>query len=136
MSSNEARAIVQRGLDRRKAERQRAEQAAQMDRQECELFGIIEDNFVCSDAMRRADDALRANREQVEERLANRRMGRERRKKQSKIVSFLLWASCCLGLMWLTTWTQLPIYAAVTFAINSLAVLLAYLYRLDNPVEA
>ena len=135
MSSKEARAIVQRGLDRRKAERQRAEQAALMEEQDSELFGIIEDNFVSSDAMRRADDAIRANRDQIKERQAARRMARELRKIDNKIGSIMLCFSCCLGLMKATTFTQLPIYAAVAFSISSVVILLAYLYRLENPVE-
>lgn len=136
MSSNEARAIVQRGLDRRKVERLRAEQAALMAEQECELFEIIEDNFVSSDAMRQADYAIRANWEQVKERQAARRVARELRKKEHKIGSILLWAAICFGLFQATTFTQLPIYAAVAYSIGSAVILLAYLYRLENPVEA
>lgn len=136
MSSKEARAIVQRGLDRRKAERQRAEQAALMAEQDNELFEIIEDNFVSSEAMRRADDAIRANREQVEKRHAARETARELRKLENKIGSVLLWASSCFGLFQATTFTQFPLYAAVAFTISSAAILLAYLYRLENPVEA
>jgi hypothetical protein len=128
MSSKEARAIVQRGLDRRKAARRKAESEALMRKQDQELIGIVQDNAILCDAAQKAEDAVRASREQIQERRAARKTAKEER----NLVK--LWIICCTVILWLASWFTIPTYA-VAFIPASAVVMLINLFRVDKPIE-
>lgn len=127
MSSKEARAIVQRGLDRRKAARRKAESEALMLKQDQEVIGIIYDNAVLCEAAQKAEDAVRASREQIQERRNARRSAKELR----HLVK--MWLVCCTVILWLASWLVVPAYAVV-FVPASAVVMLLNLFRLDHPI--
>lgn len=141
MSSEEARTIVQSGLDRRNAAREQARNEARLENYERDMIRVS--NARCADgrAHRALEQRLQAQDREIQKEHFQRKAARmdakakaeEREHKTAQ--AFKLYTFICCFFFWLTTWTYLPVYAAVALSVSGVSILLAYLYRLYNPVE-
>ena len=137
MSSNEARQIVQSGLDQKKAERKRRDEA--LDVQERELRQTINRNHLMktmNEAQRRAmEQAERERRKEARraEREAARAKDREREEKGTRAVRLYVYS--CVGNLLLVGFTSFPWWAAIALALGLAVFPAAYIYRLYVPLR-
>ena len=134
MSNNpeENRRIVREGLERRKAARLEAESEARLDEYERDMIRFCNDHNADAKVTRKAtaDDwrCKTMSMERIESRKNARIKKWERRGALSRAVK--LYAGTCLFLLWATTWSYLPIWAAVTASIGLGALPAALAIRL------
>ena len=135
MSNEEARKTVQAGLDRRKVAR--AEREDRLEQYERDMISAC--NGRCADAkiLRLADEAGRLPKEQAHARKMARleAMANEREREVKAKYAVKLYALYCLGLLLLTTFTHLPIWAAIATTIGTAPFPAAYVFRLYFPAE-
>ena len=132
MSSNEARQIVQSGLDQKKAERKRRDEA--LDVQERELRQTINRNHLMktmNEAQRRAMEQAERERRKEARREA-RAMEREREEKGTQAVR--LYVHSCVGNLLLVGFTSFPWWAAIALALGLAVFPVVYIYRLYVPL--
>lgn len=133
MSSNEARQIVQNGLDQKKAERKRRDEA--LDVQERELRQTINRNHLMktmNETKRRAVKQAERERRKAERRAAAA-LEREREEKGTRAVRLYVYS--CVANLLLVGFTSFPWWAAVTLALGLAVFPVVYIYRLYVPLE-
>lgn len=131
MSSNEARSIVQSGLDQRKADAKRKE--AVLEDKARQLRLTINGNHTMktlSEAQRRAME-----QEAREARKAARKQAlvHARKLEEKAVLAVRRYVGACLGTLVLAGFTNLPVYAAVALALGLAVFPVAYIYRLYVP---
>lgn len=136
MSSDEAKRIVSAGLERRKAARKEAEQEARLEQYEQDMIETC--NKSCADAkeQRRLDDAGRLTRVQAEARRAARMEARakEQAREDAATAAVKRYILICMAIFWLTAFTNLPVWAAITLSLGLAVFPVVYIFRLYFPV--
>lgn len=137
MNSNEARAIVQSGLNRRREESREAAREARLERYEDDM--IRHCNSRCADGkiLREAEEAVTISRKQMEERRFSRKMELYKRMAREAAVmgGVRKYVMFCIGMILLERYTQLPIWAAITLILGLALFLVVYIYRAFVPLE-
>ena len=141
MGSKEARAFVQRGLDQRKAERQAAELENRLEQYERDMITACNERHTarlepvksgkdCCDklAALEAKEARRAARREA--------MERENRREKKATEAVKVYGAVCLGLLLLSAWSHLPLWAVLTVTMFGMSLPLAYVIRLYSVKEA
>ena len=142
MSSKDARTFVQRGLDRRKADRRAAELEIRLEQYERDMITAcnnrhmeprpepVKKGATCCDKL--------ANLEAQEARRAARREAKAKEmlleKKATDAVK--CYGAVCLGLLLLSAWSHLPLWAVLTVTMFGMSLPLAYVIRLYSVKEA
>ena len=98
-------------------------------------------NEKCAEAKKQKirDDAERLSREQAQARKAAQMEAQEKEQARDKAATHAvkMYALCCLILLCLTSWTPLPLWAALTTAIGLDVFPIIYIYKLYfAPVES
>lgn len=134
---NEARRIVQAGLDRRKADREKAAQEARLERYEQDQIRCCNEHYANAKALRLMDETGRMQREQLRARQAAREeaMARELARDEAAKDAVRKYIMVCLAIFCLTIFTYLPVWAAVTTVLGLALFPAAYILRLYCPVE-
>lgn len=135
--SNEARQIVQAGLERRKADREAAAREAQLERYEQDQIRCCNEHFANAKVQRLMDETGRMNREQYEARKAAREqaLAMEMAREQAATDAVKKYGVFCLATLCLTIFTHLPVWAAITTVIGMGVFPAAYIFRLYYPLE-
>ena len=130
MSSNEARQIVQFGLDRKKADRKARIQERQLEQYEMDMIQQL--NIHCADAKK--DTASRARQE--ERRAAQAEAARKARELDEKAqMAVQRYGRACIGILLLVGFTSFPWWAALTLTLGLAVFPTAYIFRLYCPGE-
>lgn len=135
MSNEDARSIVAQGLERRK--QLFAEHEAALEQYEQDMIDTC--NTHCADAklLRQNEETGRLNREQREARRAARAeaQAKEQAREEATTTAVKRYILACMGIFWLTAFTHLPIWAAVTCALGLAVFPAVYIFRLYYPLE-
>lgn len=136
MSSEEAKNIVNAGLQRRRDERKIAEQEERLEQYELDMIGACNEN--CADArkQRMKEENSRMNQEQAAARQAARETARVQAQalENSAVKAVKRYAMICLVILWMTAWTNLPFWAAVTLILGLAVFPAVYIFRLYYPI--
>lgn len=125
------RRVVQEGLNRRAEERQAAQKEAELNAFEDEMILHINKNYDESSIKRHLDDTARLDLEAVNARMSERAEKNAEIKqirKDSRIGS-LIFAIYSIVIVWLTTWTHLPVWVAVLYI--AMGAFFLFLYMCD-----
>lgn len=135
--SNEARQIVQAGLDRRKADRETAAREARLERYEQDQIHFCNEHCANAKVLRLMDETGRMQREQVKARQAAREqaLAMEMAREQAATDAVKKYGVFCLAILCLTIFTHLPLWAAITTALGMGVFPAAYIFRLYYPLE-
>lgn len=135
--SNEARQIVQAGLDRRKADRETAAREARLERYEQDQIRCCNEHSANAKVLRLMDETGRMQREQYEARRAAREqaLAIEMAREQAATDAVKKYGVFCLAMLCLTIFTHLPLWAAITTALGMGVFPAAYIFRLYYPLE-
>ena len=135
--NNEARKIVQAGLDRRKADRETAAREARLERYEQDQIRCCNEHSANAKVLRLMDETGRMQREQYEARRAAREqaLALELAREQAAIDAVKRYGVFCLAMLCLTIFTYLPLWAAITTALGLGVFPAAYIFRLYYPLE-
>ena len=142
MSSKDARTFVQRGLDRRKDARRAAELEIRLEQYERDMITACHNRHMeprpepmnkgaaCCDklATLEAQEARRAARREARE--------REARREKQATDAVKCYGAVCLGLLLLSAWSHLPLWAVLTVTMFGMSLPLAYVIRLYSEKEA
>ena len=137
MSNEEARRIVQLGLERRKADREKAVQEAKLEKYEKDQ--ILFCNMHCADAkvQRQKEETGRLNRERfaamrtAQAEAVAKQMARD----QAATDAVKKYGVFCLAILCLTIFTHLPLWGAITTALGMGVFPVVYIFRLYYPLE-
>ena len=139
MSNNpeENKRIVREGLERRKAERREAQEEARLEQFERDMIRACNENRANTKIEREAVAADRSSKTQSKARIASRKDAKFRKmeRETGTVHAVAIYAVAVAFLFWLTTWTHLPMYAAITCAISFFPFLPIYVSRLYEPIE-
>ena len=137
MSNEEARMIVQSGLDRRREEQRIAEQESRLDRYEREQIRFCNEHFENAKIQRMMAETGRLNREQIRaRRMATAAAAALEHQMECKSVDAVKkYIMVCMAMFCLTIFTNLPVWAAATFTVGSGIFPAAYIYRLYSGLE-
>lgn len=135
--SNEARQIVQAGLDRRKADRETAAREARLERYEQDQIRCCNEHFANAKVQRLMDETGRMNRELYEARKAAREqaLALEMAREEAATDAVRKYVVFCLAILCLTIFTHLPLWGAITTALGMGVFPAAYIFRLYYPME-
>jgi len=135
--SNEARQIVQAGLDRRKADRETAAREAQLERYEQDQIRCCNEHSANAKVLRLMDETGRMQREQYEARRAAKAeaLAKELEREQAATDAVKKYGVFCLVMLCLTIFTHLPMWGAITTALGMAVFPAAYIFRLYYPLE-
>ena len=135
--SNEARQIVQAGLDRRKADRETAAREARLERYEQDQIRCCNEHSKNAKVLRLMDETGRMQREQYEARRAAREqaLALELAREEAATDAVRKYVVFCLAMLCLTIFTHLPLWAAITTALGMGVFPAAYIFRLYYPLE-
>lgn len=135
--SNEARQIVQAGLDRRKADRETAAREARLERYEQDQIRCCNEHSANAKVLRQMDETGRMQREQYEARRAAREQAQalEMAREQAATDAVKKYGVFCLAILCLTIFTHLPLWGAITTALGMGVFPAAYIFRLYYPLE-
>lgn len=122
------RRVVLDGLNRRAMERAAVEKEATLDAFEDAMIHRVNENCEGANWQRRFDDTIRLDREVISARVDQRaksKAEREQIRKDTKLgcMIFLIYG---IVIAWLTSWTHLPIWAAVLYIALGVPFLLLY----------
>lgn len=133
----ENKRIVREGLDRRKAARLEAQNEARLEQFERDMIRACNENSANAKIERMAVAADRSSKTQSRAKIASRKNAKYRKmeRENGTIHAVMLYVLAVAGLFWLTTWTHLPAYAAITCAISFFPFLPIYVSRLYEPIE-
>ena len=137
MSNEEARRIVQLGLERRKADREKAAREARLEKYEQDQ--ILFCNMHCADAkvQRQKEETGRLNRERfaamrtAQAEAVAKQMARD----QAAVDAVKKYIVVCLAMFTLTIFTHLPVWAAFTTIMGLAVFPAAYIFRLYYPLD-
>ncbi len=137
MSNDEARRIVTAGLDRRKAERETEAQEARLDRYEREQIRFCNEHSANAKFLRLMDETGRMQQEQYKARQAAKAeaLAKELERDQAANDAAKKYAVSCMGILCLTIFTHLPVWAAITLCVSLAVFPAAYIFRLYFPAE-
>lgn len=135
--SNEARQIVQAGLDRRKADRETAAREARLERYEQDQIRCCNEHSANAKVLRLMDETGRMQREQVKARQAAKAeaLAKELEREQAATDAVKKYGVFCLAILCLTIFTHLPLWGAITTAVSMGVFPAAYIFRLYYPLE-
>lgn len=135
--SNEARQIVQAGLDRRKADRETAAREAKLERYEQDQIRCCNEHSANAKVLRQMDETGRIQQEQFKARQAAKAeaLAKEREREQAAAGAVKKYIFACMATLCLTIFTNLPLWAAVTLALGLGVFPAAYIFRLYYPLE-
>lgn len=136
MNRNEARRLVQMGLDQRREEQNRAAREMRLEEYERDMISACNGNCASAKSIRLMNDTDRVNREQM---IARKKAQREQLLKEwerdyKALNSARGYAIGCMGLMLVTVWTPLPWWAAAATVAGTAVLEAAYLFRLYYPM--
>ena len=136
MSHEEARRLVQIGLDQRKEERQKAEREQRLEAYERDMITHCNGNAVAAKTLRLMTECDRITREQISARRKAEReqMMREWERDAAVYDSIRRYLVGCLVLMLVTVWTPLPWWAAAAVIGGTAVWESAHVFRLYNPI--
>lgn len=147
MSSEEARRLINDGLQLRRHRREEAEQEARMEDYEKTMIAACNEN--CANARKSSqraveksmDLALEAERqrEQREQLAVLRKKERERLQREwardaAAYEAARQYVFVCMGVMLVTVWTPFPWWAAVALLFGTAVCLAAYIFRMYFPI--
>lgn len=137
MNCEENKRTVIAGLDRRRMERLEAKQEARLERYEQDQLHAISENCTSARMKREAEEASQRILQQTAAKRAARaaELAEAQERKDDSIRAIQYYVLVCLGVMWLTTFTYLPIWAAVTLALGLGVFPAAYIFRLYFPAD-
>ena len=137
MSTEEARHIVQLGLDRRKVDRDTAANEARLEAYEQEQIDFCNAHFAAAKEQRRKEEAGRMTRQQWEAEKAayDQAVAMEMAREQAATDAVKKYGVFCMGCLCLTVFTHLPVWAAITLAVSMGVFPAAYIFRLYFPLE-
>lgn len=135
--SNEARQIVQAGLDRRKADRETAAREARLERYEQDQIRCCNEHSANAKVLRLMDETGRMQQEQVKARQAAKAeaLAKELEREQAATDAVKKYGVFCLAILCLTIFTYLPLWGAITTALGMGVFPAAYIFRLYYPLE-
>ena len=137
MSSDEARRIVQIGLDRRKEDRDTAAKEARLEKYEQDQIHFCNVHSANAKEQRQLEETGRRNMQQYEARRAAREqaLAMEMAREQAAIDAVRKYGVFCLAILCLTIFTHIPLWAAITTALGMGVFPAAYIFRLYYPLE-
>ena len=137
MRNEEARMIVQSGLDRRREERRIAEQESKLDLYERDQIRFCNEHYENAKLQRMMAETGRFNREQIRaRRIASEEAAALEYEMQCKSIDAVKkYIMICMGMFCLTIISNLPVWAAATFSVGSGVFPAAYIYRLYAGLE-
>ena len=135
--SNEARMIVQAGLERRKIQRAEAAQEARLERYEQDQIHFCNVHSAAAKEQRQLEETGRIRREQMEERRNARAaaLAQELEREEAATEAVKKYAVICLVILCLTIFTYLPLWGAITLIVSLAVFPAAYIFRLYYPLE-
>ena len=136
MSNQEARRLVEEGLQRRREKRREAEREAKLESYEQAQFLHIHKN--CADA-RKERAAELVNQDTARLRAAQRAAKeqeriREQQREEMAIDAAKNYVLICLVILCSCAVTSLPLWAAFSLITGGMAFPVAYIFRLYNPI--
>lgn len=137
MNSDEARRIVSLGLQHRKMERQNAEREQRLEKYERDMITHCNEHSADAKILRRLDDTVQFDRAQAVARREARLdvLAKEQAREAAAAGAVKRYILSCVVILWLTTWTYLPLWAAVTLVAGLGVFPAAYIFRLYYPEE-
>lgn len=137
MSSDEARRIVQGGLDRRKEDRDTAAKEARLEKYEQDQIHFCNVHSANAKEQRQLEETGRRNKQQYEARRAARQqaLALELAREEAATDAVKKYGVFCLAILCLTIFTHLPLWAAITTALGMGVFPAAYIFRLYYPLE-
>lgn len=137
MNSDEARRIVQIGLDRRKEDRDLVDQEARLEEYEQDQIHFCNAHFANAKEQRQQEETGRRNKQQYEARRAAREqaLAMEMAREQAATDAVKKYGVFCLAILCLTIFTHLPLWGAITTALGMGVFPAAYIFRLYYPLE-
>ena len=137
MGHNEARRLVQLGLDHRREEKEREAQERRLEEYEREMISACNGNAVAAKTLRLVTENERITRDQM---IAQRKAEREKLQlewerdiaAQESVRRYLMG---CLVMMLVTVWTPLPWWAAAATIFGTAVIEGAYVFRLYYPLK-
>lgn len=137
MSSDEARRIVQIGLDRRKEDRDTAAKEARLEKYEQDQIHFCNVHSANAKEQRQLEETGRRNKQQYEARRAARQqaLALELAREEAATDAVRKYVVFCLAMLCLTIFTHLPLWAAITTALGMGVFPAAYIFRLYYPLE-
>ena len=137
MSTDEARRIVQLGLDRRKKDRQVAVREARLEKYEQDQIRFCNENCAGARLKRNAELATRRSIEEAAARKAARaaEAARQQELEDKTMAAVRYYGLTCLAVLWMCAVTRFPVWAAVTLIAGLAVFPAAYIFRLYFPLE-
>lgn len=137
MSSDEARRIVQIGLDRRKEDRDTAAKEARLEKYEQDQIHFCNVHSANAKERRQLEETGRRNKQQYEARRAARQqaLALELAREEAATDAVRKYVVFCLAMLCLTIFTHLPLWGAITTAVSMGVFPAAYIFRLYYPLE-
>lgn len=137
MSSDEARRIVQIGLDRQKEDRDTAAKEARLEKYEQDQIHFCNEHCANAKEQRQLEETGRRNKQQYEARKAAREqaLAMEMAREQAATDAVKKYGVFCLAILCLTIFTHLPLWGAITTALGMGVFPAAYIFRLYYPLE-
>ena len=137
MSSNEAKQIVQDGLERRKTEKAEADKEARLDSYEQEQLDAVHRNCEGAKMNREAEEA---RMRQHQQRIARRKewaaqVARAQLLEDKSVAAVRYYGVLCLVVMLISALTRLPFWAAMALIAGGAVFPVVYIFRLYNPLE-
>ena len=135
--SNEARQIVQAGLDRRKADRETAAREARLERYEQDQIRCCNEHSANAKVLRQKEETGRLNRELFEARQAAKAeaVAKQMARDLAATDAVKKYITACLAIFTLTIFTHLPVWAAFTTIMGLAVFPVCYIFRLYFPAE-
>lgn len=137
MSNDEARKIVQSGLDRRREKQRIAERESKLELYERDQIRFCNEHHENAKLQRMMAETGRFNREQIRaKRIAMEEAAALECEMECKSIDAVKkYIMICMAMFCLTIFTNLPVWAAATFAVGSGVFPAAYIYRLYAGLE-
>lgn len=129
MSSDDAKRIVSAGLQRRQEARVQREKEEKLDNFEQEMIVFCNTHF--ADAKR--ERTKQQNREKLRA-MSMAKRKEEARKEAEAMEAMKSYGYICIGLLLLSAWTPLPLYAAAALICGLAAIVAAHIYRIYYPI--
>ncbi len=135
MSGNEAKRIVLEGLERRRQARYDREE--QLEQYEQDMIVACNEHCAGAKVLRQMEETGRLNREQNNARRRARAeaLAKEQARDDAAVAAGKRYAITCMAILWLTAFTYLPVWAAVTLALGLGVFPAAYIFRLYFPMR-
>ena len=137
MSNEENKRIVAQGLERRKADREAAQQESRLEQYEQDMITTC--NAHCADAkiQTRMDETGRLQRMEWKALQEKRReaLRKEREREADATEAVRRFCLICFAIAMVATWTPIEWWAAAALIAGLAVFPVVYIYRLYNPIE-